>query len=338
MLTVTPKTFQAAIRHGWQHARHRPIMCWGPPGASKTASAALVAQEMGVDLLDVRLGDLTPQDLRGLPVIDHENGATRYYPPAELPRSGEGILTLDEINLAPPALQGLAQQLVLARRLGDYRLPEGWLIVAMGNRKEDRAAVHAMPAPVANRFKHYLLQPSVDDWTEWALKTRSVHEHILAFLRYRPELLHKFDANAPAWPSPRSWHIASDDYRHGGSVVPSVGEGPGLEFEAYLQVYQQLPDIDAIIGGRGDRERAPTEPSTRYALTMALAGRSDDHDSAKHALEWALDHLSDELTQLYLNSAYQRAQGLGIVAQVGAAFTSVEGAIEHLAYLNQVVK
>ena len=336
MLTVTPRALQVAIRHAWQHNRTRPIMCWGPPGAAKTASVALVANEMNVPLTDLRLGNLTPSDLKGLPVIDHDQRVTRYYPPAELPHQGEGILTLDELNIAPPVMQALAQELLLERRLGEYHLPEGYLIVGMGNRKEDRAAVHAMPAPAANRFKHYRLEPSLSDWRHWAHGTDSIHEHILAFLHYRPELLHKFDPGAPAWPSPRSWHIASDDYRHGGSVIPAVGEGPGLEFEAYVQVYSQLPDIDAILAGRGQRERAPEEPSALYALTLALAERTDAGEGASHAMAWVLEHLTDEFTQLYLSSVYTRASARGTLGEITTALSATDGALEHLVHLNEL--
>lgn len=336
MLTTTPRALQTAIAHAYQHTRERPIMVWGPPGSSKTASVALVAEQLGIQHRDLRLGNLTPSDLKGLPVIDHDERVTRYYPPDELPRDGNGILTLDEINVAAPVMQALAQELLLERRLGTYRLPSGWLIVGMGNRKEDRAAVHAMPAPAANRFKHYALEPSLSDWTYWAQATNSIHEHIIAFLHWRPELLHRFDPNSPSWPSPRSWHIASDDYRTGGSVIPAVGEGPGLEFEAYREVYAHLPDLDQIVNDPNASVTAPSEASALYALTLGLADRIDTPERATNGLTWVLEHLTDEFTQLYLASAKNTAQARGTYATLAAAFSTVDGALEHLTRLEEL--
>jgi MoxR-like ATPase len=71
------------------------------------------------------------------------------------------MLFLDEINMAPPAMQGIAQQLILDRQVGSYRVPEGWFIWAAGNRKSDRAAVFEMPSALANRFIHLDLAPTL---------------------------------------------------------------------------------------------------------------------------------------------------------------------------------
>src|SRR5690349_18105341 len=113
-------------------------MLWGPPGIGKSSIVAQTAAAHGIGLIDVRLSQLAPTDLRGLPVA--ESGVARWYPPEFLPQDGAGILFLDELNLAPPVMQGMAQQLILDRRVGSYRVPEGWFIWAAGNRKEDRAA------------------------------------------------------------------------------------------------------------------------------------------------------------------------------------------------------
>jgi len=114
-------------------------MIWGPPGIGKSSIVAQTAAARGLAFSDVRLSQLAPTDLRGLPVA--ENGMARWYPPEFLPREGKGILFLDELNLAPPAIQGVAQQLVLDRHMGSYQVPEGWYIWAAGNRKWARAEI-----------------------------------------------------------------------------------------------------------------------------------------------------------------------------------------------------
>ena len=134
-------------------------MIWGPPGIGKSSIVAAAAEKAGIDFIDLRLSQLAPTDLRGLPVPVHPNkgeeyGISKWYPPEFLPREGKGILFLDELNMAPPVMQGVAQQLILDRKIGSYKVPQGWIILSAGNRKEDRASVFEMPSPLANRFIH----------------------------------------------------------------------------------------------------------------------------------------------------------------------------------------
>src|SRR6185503_10863144 len=131
-------------------------MIWGPPGIGKSSIVAQMAEAHEMDCIDLRLSQLAPTDLRGLPVA--ENGVSRWYPPEFLPREGSGILFLDELNLAPPAMQGMAQQLILDRRVGSYSVPPDWFVWAAGNRKEDRAAVVDTPAPQDKRFIHLTVE------------------------------------------------------------------------------------------------------------------------------------------------------------------------------------
>ena len=170
-------------------------MIWGAPGIGKSSIVSQLAQEHDIDFVDVRLSQLAPTDLRGLPVA--EDGISKWYPPEFLPSQGKGILFMDELNMAPPALQGVAQQLILDRRVGSYVVPEDWYVWAAGNRKEDRAAVFDMPAPLANRFLHLQVEADFDSFKAHALE-KQVHEQILAFLSFRSTLLHKHDLQQPA--------------------------------------------------------------------------------------------------------------------------------------------
>src|SRR5690349_9661504 len=153
-------------------------MIWGPPGIGKSSIVAQVAAAHGLACIDLRLSQLAPTDLRGLPVA--KAGRSRWYPPEFLPSEGAGVLFLDEINLAPPTMQGMAQQLILDRRVGSYAVPPGWFIWAAGNRDEDRAAVFEMPAPLANRFLHVDVAPDFENFKSYAMAT-NVHEQIVAF-------------------------------------------------------------------------------------------------------------------------------------------------------------
>ena len=128
------------------------LMIWGAPGIGKSSVVENVAKTRGLELIDLRISQLAPTDLIGIPVPTDDKAY--WYPPEFLPTEGKGILFLDEINMAPPAVQGIAQQLILDRKVGSYQVPDGWFIWSAGNRKEDYAAVFDMPAPLANRFMH----------------------------------------------------------------------------------------------------------------------------------------------------------------------------------------
>jgi AAA domain (dynein-related subfamily) len=291
-------------------------MIWGPPGIGKSSIVAQLAKANQLEFIDVRLSQLAPTDLRGLPVA--LEGISKWYPPEFLPRSGKGILFLDEINMAPPTMQGMAQQLILDRRVGSYVVPDGWFIWAAGNRKEDRASVFDMPAPLANRFLHLQVEPDFDSFKAYALETK-VHEQIIAFLSFRSTLLHKIDPQQPAWCSPRSWVIASELHKADLDIAPAVGEAAMTEFMAYIKLYQALPNLVAILEGRGDKINFPTEPSARYATAIGLTVRAADAQQAYSAFTWLSKVATPEWVQLFAVDLFQvmRSKGqMGVLAQL----------------------
>lgn len=285
------------------------VMIWGPPGIGKSSVVAQAAEDHTMRLIDVRLSQLAPTDLRGLPVPD--NGVARWYPPEFLPREGRGVLFLDELNMAPPAVQGIAQQLILDRRVGSYEVPEGWYIWAAGNRKEDRASVFDMPAPLANRFLHLEVQPDFESFKRYAIE-RGLHEQIVAFLSYRPVLLHKLDTQRVAWPSPRSWAMANQLHLAGLGIEPAVGGPTAEEFRAFVAIYDRLQSLDDILAGQGKSQSFPNEPSLRYALTVGLSLRVTTVEQALAAFRWLAERAAAEWLQLFVTNllAHLEARGL----------------------------
>ena len=217
-------------------------------------------------------------------------------------RHGEkGILFLDEITSVPPSVSAAAYQLILDRRLGAYEVPDGWAIFAAGNRQGDRGVTYSMPAPLANRFSHYELDVNLDDWVAWAY-ANGIDERLIAFLRFRPELLFEFDPahNPVAFPSPRSWEFAHRALQKFGSnsavlveaLQACVGPAAGIELHAFVDNLDKLPDIDAIT--RGEKVGVPKETDLQYAVASALVGRAirvrDDDDAEKvfgHIIDYA---------------------------------------------------
>ncbi len=263
--------------------QHTPVMLWGPPGIGKSDLVREVAQRHAVPVVDLRLSQLEPSDLRGIPF--RVDGLVEWAVPALLPDAARhgpaGILFLDEINAAPPTVSAAAYQLILDRRLGEYRVPEGWAIFAAGNRQGDRGVVYSMPSPLANRFTHLEVEPNLDDWVDWA-HGRGVDPRLIGFLRFRPDLLFDFDpAQAPtAFPSPRTWEFADRALAKFGddrdlltaALQGCVGPAAGVEAAAYLEHLDRLPDIDAIADGTSDA--VPDGIDLQYAVAAALVRRA----------------------------------------------------------------
>lgn len=258
---------------------HTPAMLWGPPGVGKSQIVAQVAARHGVRLIDIRLAQMEPTDLRGIPFREGRNVV--WSIPALLPdaarHGASGILFLDEITSAVPTVTAAAYQLILDRRLGDYEVPAGWAILAAGNRQGDRGVTYQMPAPLANRFAHYELEPDLDDWVEWALRA-GVDARLVAFLRFRPDLLFDFDParHAAAFPSPRSWEFASRAIAKFGdrpsllraALASCVGAAAGLAAGAYIEHVGALPDPADVVAGRVTE--VPRGVELQYALAAAV--------------------------------------------------------------------
>jgi len=268
---------------GAETGHHTPVMLWGPPGVGKSDIVGQIAERHNVPVLDIRLSQMEPSDLRGIPFRSGE--LVEWAIPAMLPdakRHGlSGVLFLDEITSAPPSVSAAAYQLILDRRLGQYKVPDGWAIFAAGNRQGDRGVTYTMPAPLANRFSHFEVDINLDDWVAWAY-ANNIDERVIGFLRFRPELLFDFDPahNPVAFPSPRSWEFAHRALKKFmnqpnlllGSLQACVGPAAGVELNAFLSTLDQLPDIEAIL--RGEDVRPPKEIDLQYAVASTLVGHA----------------------------------------------------------------
>lgn len=274
------------------------VFLWGPPGVGKSSIVKKIAQDNDLELIDLRISQLAPTDIRGLPFV--EEGLAKFAPPSFLPREGEGILFVDEFNMASPSMMGIAQQLILDRQVGDYKVPEGWFIIAAGNRAEDRAAVSQMPAPVANRFIHFNVESDLSSWKEYAIKV-GMNEQIISFLNFRSPLLFEFNKNATAWPSPRSWEFANSLLDIGLDISSAVGDGTSAEFYAYQTIYSKLPDIQAILSG--EEVEVPKEPSLMYAVCGAIVSRAKSAQDFYNAVKWLIKGTTEDYVGLFMGDA-----------------------------------
>lgn len=281
----------------------QPVFLWGGPGIGKSDIVKSIAKEHEIPLIDFRALLYEPIDLRGLPSI--AEGITKWNIPDFLPKEGEGIFFLDELNAAPQSMQAACYQLILDRKIGDYKLPDGWSIIAAGNRETDRGAAQRMQAPLANRFIHLTLEPDTDDWIQWAINNGIIIE-ILAFLRFRPNLLYAFDpakSNEKAFPTPRSWAMLSrlldnlnapQVIRHN-AILGMVGPAATAEFSGFLDIYRELPSIDSILLDPTSAP-IPEKPAALYAVCTALARKASQH-SIGRIIQYA-NRLRDEFSTL----------------------------------------
>ncbi len=317
LLFVLEREFHAATE-----GHHTPVMLWGPPGVGKSQMVTQVAEKHSVSVIDIRLSQMEPSDLRGIPFRVEQS--VEWAVPALLPdvaRHGEsGILFLDEITSAPPAVSAAAYQLILDRRLGEYKVPDGWAIFAAGNRQGDRGVTYTMPAPLANRFSHYEVDTHLDDWVLWAYQN-GIDERVIGFLRFRPELLFDFDPahNPVAFPSPRSWEFAHRSLKKFAdnhdllisTLQACVGPAAGIELAAFVDNLEQLPDLDAIL--RGEEVGVPDEIDLQYAVASSLVGRAIRAKGSDDA-QTTFGHIID-----YAGKFRQREMGVMLISDMHRA-------------------
>lgn len=273
-------------------ATDTPVFIHGSPGIGKSYIVADVAEKNHLELVDIRLSQMDPVDLRGVPSIKGDQ--TVWMPPVFFPkgRDSKGILFLDELNSAPPSVQAAIYQLVLNRKMGEYELPKSWRIICAGNRVSDRGVVFRLPMPLANRMVHLHVQARFEDFKLFAIKER-LHPFVIGFLGFRPDLLAtepvvEDDAN-PAFATPRSYHMLSNILKMKndiGKISPiiygTIGYSAGIEFVSYVKVYEELPDIMAIY--EGHYPEIPNQPALLYALVSALVEYFNGSDAHKEHL------------------------------------------------------
>lgn len=263
-----------------------PVFIWGAPGVGKSSLVRLVAKERNLPVIDVRAPLLDPTDIRGVPYI--VDGKAVWSPPSFLPMGGEGILFFDELNAAPPLVQASLYQLTLDRAVGEYRLPDGWRIIAAGNRAQDASIVHRMPAALSNRFIHLEFEVSVDDWRSWAIQ-HGISPLITGFIGTRPDRLFDMQKVERGFPTPRSWHMLSDALRGFGDVSQSldliigiVGEGAAIEFLGYVSSAMNEETIRSVIA-EPETARLPAGVADQYALISYMAHKANEAKVRKAA-------------------------------------------------------
>lgn len=275
--TLLKETLKALVKLG------RTVIVEGPPGGGKTTLIGEVARELDIHYIERHLPTMPAEDM-GVPMIDQP--VLYYKIPDWFPAKGGkyddgrgGILCIDDRNQANADLQKIMANIQQARNLHGVPLADGWTVVSTGNRQSDRAGANRVLSHLRNRETVLELETHLDDSTSWMID-HDVAPEVVAFIRFRPNLLHDFDPQRDVNPTPRSWvegvsavlgNVPSEaEYE---CFKGAIGEGAAAEFLGFLRIYRKLPNPDAILLNP-DTADVPTDPATLYALSGAIAERA----------------------------------------------------------------
>ena len=318
--------------------RHTGVSLYvhGAPGISKSAVARQVADRMGIAFIDVRLSQMAPEDVRGVPMLGEIDGmkGVLWSPPLFFPRdldyqetevvdggktirffnpignngiryctkpqitaapcdgkavkiidqkadrftvmvqdhdghpvSGaviwrvtgktEAIFALEEFNSAPPSVMAASYQLILDRRLGEYIVPDGVMLLAMGNRDSDKGVTFKLPKPVANRFVHLEMIVDFDDWLVWATQNK-IHADVVGYLAKWQSKLLDFQPESPlhSFATPRTWEFVAKLISQPATgetlralVCGAIGTAVGTEFLLHREFMADMPDAKSVLDG-----------------------------------------------------------------------------------------
>jgi MoxR-like ATPase len=177
-----------------------PLLLIGGAGIGKSNILEDFTGKKGIGFLCRDLSLMEPTDLVGMPEIS--GGKTRFCPPASLPTHGEGLLVLEEINRAPESMRAPCLQLLTARCLNDYRLPDGWLPMASINPAEDGYQAAELDPALLTRFVRIVVSPDRAEWIYWA-RQQGIAPEVIDYIDSDPSVFESPMSN------PRSWVYVS---------------------------------------------------------------------------------------------------------------------------------
>ena len=263
-------------------ARKVPFLI-GSPGQGKSDSIKQIANKFNLKFVDIRLSQMDPLDINGLPKIVGDK--FEYIPSSlfplitdEIPEGKDGwLLCFEEISGASKAVEVAAYKIILDRLVGIHSIHPKALMAATGNKNTDGAVARAMGTAMQSRLVTFELEITKDDWIEWANKNNIDHR-IMSFIEFRPDSLMSFDPNHNdyTFPCPRTWAMLSDILSVAGEIVITeldliagcIGKGMSRDFFSHVQVADALPSIQEILSNP-TKINIPTEP---FDARIAIAG------------------------------------------------------------------
>lgn len=303
-----------------------PVFIWGPPGVGKSALVREFADAVGLPCVSLLGSQLAPEDIIGVPQI--EDGRSRFCPPTMIARDEPYCLFLDELNACSHEVQKAFYSLILERRVGEFQLPAGTIVIGAGNRAEDAAITRPMSSALVNRLVHVQLRASARDWLDWAGRS-GVHELVVSYVTQRSDhLWAKPPKHEEPFSTPRAWDMLSNALLAYGDAV-TLDEinvlASGLltpaharQFVAFAKLREREHDLGAILKGERGWPDKPEERDILYFLVQQLRDRlikelpDDESKMGRETRQLALrakdlivslSRISTELAQLVVTAA-----------------------------------
>ncbi|TWD82749.1 MoxR-like ATPase [Kribbella amoyensis] len=277
-VTVTPGSLPEVLLHV---AVVRPVFLWGAPGIGKSSLVRSFAESLGLECVTLLGTQLAPEDLIGVPQL--VDGRSRFAPPTSIARDEPYCLFLDELNASSAEVQKAFYSLILDRRIGEYELPEGSVVIGAGNRATDNALARPMASALVNRLVHVHLRASASDWIRWA-GGAGIHPWVLEYLRNRPDHLWVAPPKTEEpFSSPRSWHMLSDALHSYGDGIDdetlrilafgTVTAAHASTFRAYVKTVRNAYGLEAVLKGETGWPAAPEDRDLLYFLAETFRAR-----------------------------------------------------------------
>lgn len=263
----------------------RPVFIWGAPGIGKSSLVQVFAEQVGLPCVSLLGSQLAPEDLIGVPQI--RDGISRFCPPAMIARDEPYCLFLDELNACTHEVQKAFYSLIHERRVGDYVLPEGSIVIGAGNRAQDSAIVRPMSSALINRMIHVHLRASHRDWLAWA-GSAQIHPLIIEYIQTRPDhLWSQPPKHEEPFSSPRAWHMLSDALHEFGDDITD-GKLESLtfgcltphhagQFKAFVKQLRSRYALSAILKGEIGWPGDPKDRDVLYFLAQSFRAHLIKH-------------------------------------------------------------
>ena len=262
-------------------APSRPVFIWGAPGIGKSALVEEFAMEVGLECVSLLGSQLAPEDIIGIPQI--RGNTSEFLPPKMIARDEPYVLFLDELNACTQEVQKAFYSLIYERRVGEYHLPEGSIVIGAGNRAQDSAIVKTMSSALINRMFHVQLKPDVKSWLSWAYSA-GIHPWITDYINQRPDhLFSEPPKTEEPFSTPRSWHMLSDALKEFGAgekdlsdktirmlAYGSVSAAHAGMFAAFIKQMNNRYLLSDIIKGEARWPDKPEDRDVLYFLSQSF--------------------------------------------------------------------
>jgi hypothetical protein len=258
----------------------RAVLLEGPTGIGKSEVVRAMTDRLGIKLCVLDLSLLEPPDLAGLPVI--EQGRTTYALPHILPTEGQGILMLEELNRAERYIQQPALQLLTARTLHEYVLPEGWVCFAAINPEGSEYQVTSLDRALRARFLELRVRADRAAWLAWA-QVQKIHPGVLALVQTHERV---FD-DVP----PRTWTYVS----HILHALRPTDMDDGVLLRDALGGYLPPTWVETLLA---TRDAGGWGASLTFDVRSVLASYDKESDVAKQVREFRTRGETDRLDEI----------------------------------------